>query len=107
MATIGEGTQAAVVGTEHFLISDNNVVGVFVFECDTRSMLNSDSLELRIITKIRSTSVPNLAYIGMYINVQGDPNKYSVPVPTDISYSATLKQTQGTGRSFDWKVISV
>lgn len=104
---VAEGSQVAVVGTIHYLLSDNTTNKSFVFEFDTSPMLLGDIIVLEVITKIRTGSPPNRAYGVMYSHKQGDPNKYSVPVPSDISYTATMLQSGGTGRTYDWKVVSL
>lgn len=103
---IAEGTQVAVIATEHTLATDTTNKN-YVLVVDTGAMVLIDILELRIYTIVLSAGTERLAYIAIYSHVQGEPQKYSVPVPADISFKATLKQTAGTGRSFPWKVLSV
>lgn len=103
---IAEGDQTAVIGTEHTLVTDATNK-IYVLVVDTGNMVNADILELRIKTKVRTGGVSRQAYSVSYAHVQGDPNKYSVPVPADVEIVATLKQTAGTGRVFPWKLLSV
>lgn len=106
LTVIAEGDQTAVIGTEHTLVTDTTNK-VYVLVVDTANMALGDILELRIKTKARSGGTSRQAYSKTYAHVQGDPNKYSVPVPADVEIVATLKQTAGTGRVFPWKLLSV
>jgi hypothetical protein len=106
---IAEGTQTATIGTEHTLATDttNNT---YVFVVDAGAMVDAatpDLVELRIYTIVRSAGTERLAYLVSYLGSQASPQKYSVPVPADISIKCTLKQTQGTGRAFPWKLLSL
>lgn len=101
------GSQSATINTEHQLGSTITAAGVYVLVVDTNAMVNGDTLELRIKTKAKSGSTSRLAYYATYVNAQSDLVKYSVPVPCDVEFIATLKQTAGTGRSFDWNILAL
>jgi hypothetical protein len=100
------GTQTAVVGTEHTLL-DTNDLGVYVLEVDANAMALGDVVELRIYSKVTNGGTTRLAYEATYAHVQGEPNKYSVPVPAMRNFKATLKQTAGVARSFPWTVLAL
>lgn len=104
--SIASGTQTASIGSEHTLATDTANHN-YALAVDTGAMVNGDTLELRLYTIVLSAGTERLAYLATYSNVQGQPQKYSVPVPADISIKATLKQTVGTGRSFPWKLLAV
>ena len=103
---VASGTQAATIGTEHTLVTDT-ANHAYVLVVDTNAMVNGDVLELRIKTKVLSGSASRLAYIAIYAHVQAMPNKYSTPVPANIEIVCTLKQTAGTGRSYDWSLLNI
>ena len=106
LATIASGTQTATIGTEHTL--DTDTTGkTYVLKVDTGAMVLGDVLELRLKTIVLSGGTEREAYIAHYAHVQAQPQKYSVPIPEDISIKATLKQTAGTGRAFPWKLLSL
>ena len=107
IASNQSGSQTATISTEHTLGSAITAAGVYVFVCDCTNMVNGDVLELRIYTKCKSGSTERLAYFATYAHAQGDMIKYSVPVPCDTSFKATLKQTAGTGRAFEWNLLSL
>lgn len=104
--SIASGTQTAVVNTEHTLATDTTNQ-TYVLVVDTANLVNGDTLELRIYTIALTAGTERLAYTATYSHAQGDPMKYSVPVPADISLKATLKQVAGTARSFPWKLLSL
>lgn len=101
------GSQAAIISAEHALGAAITAAGVYVLAVDASAMVNGDVLELRIKTKTKSGSAARLAYSVTYANVQSEPNKYSVPVPVDTEVTFTLKQTAGTGRTFDWNILAL
>lgn len=88
------GTQGAVVATEHTLAT-NTTNKTFVLAVDTANMKDVDVVTLRLKTKILSGDASQLAYGATFGNIQGEPNKYSVPVPANIELVATLEQTAG------------
>lgn len=101
------GSQTATIATEHTLGSAITAPGVYVLVVDTNAMANGDVLELRIYTKYASGGTERLAYVATYAHAQTELNKFSVPVPIDASFKATLKQTAGTGRAFPWNILSL
>lgn len=101
------GSQTATIGTEHTLGSAITAAGVYQLVVDTTNMVAADVLELRIYTKAKSGSTERLTYYATYANTQNELNKMSVPVPIDTSFKATLKQTAGTGRVFDWNILGL
>lgn len=105
-AVIAEAEQTAVIGTEHSLVTDGTNQ-TYVLVVDTGNMQNADELELRLKTKVRTGGTSRIAYTATYRHAQGDPNKYSIPVPADIEIAATLKQTAGTGRAYPWKLLAL
>jgi len=106
VSAAAHGTQTAVVNTEHVLATITDA-GVYVLVVDTANMVNADILELRINTKAMHDGTSRLAYMASYAHIQGEPNKYSIPVPVDTEIIATLKQTAGTARDFPWNLLKV
>ena len=106
-ASVQSGSQTATISTEHTLGTSITPSGAYVLVVDLNAMVNGDVLELRIKTKAKSGSTERLAYFAAYANVQEELVKYSVPVPVDTQITFTLKQTAGTGRAFDWNILSL
>lgn len=104
------GTQAATVGTEHFLTSPA-VAGTFTLHVDCNAMAAGDVVELRVYQTVLTGGTPRVAYSTRYDGVQpaDDAVKISVPVSNDLAEANalrfSLKQTHGTSRSYPWKVL--
>lgn len=101
------GSQTATISTEHNLGTAITTAGVYVLVVDTNAMVNGDVLELRAYTKAKTGSTSRLAYVVSYAHAQTELNKQSVPIPIDTQLQFTLKQTAGTGRAFDWNILSL
>lgn len=110
VTAFASGTQSATVTTEHTL-SDVNVAGVFTLHVDTVNMVAGDILELRIYQIVLTAGTRRVAYIGAFYGAQptDDVIKVSVPISNELtdagSLRFSLKQTFGTSRNFDWKVL--
>lgn len=105
-SSVANGSQTAVISTEHTLATD--ITGqTYVLVVDCANLAMGDTVELRVYTKCRSGGTERLAYLRSYTNTQGELIKYSVPIPADISCKATLTQTAGTGRVFEWSLLRV
>ena len=93
-------------GTEQTLATDTSNK-VFVLVIDTVNMANNDTIEIKLKTIVRSAGTERIAYYVMYANVQGEPIKYSIPVPANISFKATIKRLTGTDRAYPWALLSL
>jgi hypothetical protein len=109
VTSVASGTQAAVIGTEHFVASVNTA-GAFVFWVNRKNMVALDTLERRVykIVKPGGTSDPYL-FAAFYGAV---PTWDQVLESLAVLNSATdtdavkfsLLQRYGTGRTFDWAI---
>jgi hypothetical protein len=109
------GTQLAVIGTEHTLKTDTDP-GVYTITVNLRNLAAADALELRVYKKLLTGDAQSwMLHQGNYGNVEGDAAGVGssaqgevlavcVPFSSKYSYSVTLKQTAGTGRNFDWSI---
>lgn len=106
----GSGTQLAVIGTEHTLL-DVAIAGTFTLHVDPVLMSAADVIELRIYQIVLTGGTRRVAYFARYDGAQytDDMIKISVPISNELtdagSLRFTLKQTNGTGRNFNWKVL--
>ena len=102
------GTQAAAVGTEHFLTSPN-VPGTFTLHVDTAALASGDTLELRIYQIVLTGGTARQVYFQSFTGPTQDGVQISVPVSNELTDTNalrfSLKQVAGTGRSFPWKVL--
>lgn len=108
MTVEASGTQTAVISTEHTLNSGSfTSAKVYVLEVDTSNMVGGDVLELRIKKKVLSGGTEKVIFMNTFAHAQAEPVKVSIPVRSEYSISFTLKQTAGTGRNYDWAVMSL
>ena len=101
------GTQTATIGTEHTLATStqNATFQAFV---RTNNMATGDILELRMYTITLTGGTLEICWKATF----GPAKPISVviaspPIASDQSIRITLKQTSGTGRAFDWKLLRV
>ena len=107
MATSKDGgSQTAVISTEHTLSTITDA-GSYVLGVDVSNMALGDKLTLRINTKIRSVGTTRTTYIASYAHVQSTLNTLSIPIASPHEFVATLEQTAGTGRAYNWEVTEL
>jgi hypothetical protein len=97
-------SQTAVIGTEHTLTLQTGL-GIYVLVTDTANMASGDVLVIRVYTKYGTGGVSRKAYTYTYGDAQQEPNKYTIPVPSETEITVTLQQTAGTGRVFPWNLL--
>lgn len=100
------GTQTATVGTEHTLasITTPRTLAAYV---DLSNMASGDVVEIRVKIKIKSTGALVVFSLDIFQGAQNEPKLFYAPfMPSDLQWDLTLKQTAGTGRAFDWRVLS-
>lgn len=100
------GSQVAIIDTEHTLTTQTDA-GTYILVVDLNTLVDGDTVILRIKTKAKSGSTSRLAYTALYSNAQNIDNVYSIPVPIDTEIVCTLEQTDGTGRTFDWNLLFI
>lgn len=106
VTSVGSASQSATLDTEHTLDTETTA-GVYVFVLDTNAMVAGDITIIRIKTKYASGGTSRLAYTATYANAQSEPIKYSIPIPVDTEIIVTLEQTDGTGRSYPWNLLTL
>jgi hypothetical protein len=108
--TAASGTQAATVGTEHTLATITTP-GRYWLAVDVSALVagaTPDIVELRLYTRVLSGGTNRIAWYRAYTGglvVEGLVQSMPVVVDPGTQVVATLKQTQGTGRSYPWKVM--
>lgn len=106
LSSKSSGSQTAVLTTQHTLATITDA-GVYVLNVDTSLLQNGEDLELIISTKTRSGDASTEAYSALYKHVQGQPQKFSIPVPVIEEAIFTLEQNGGTGRAFPWNILQL
>jgi hypothetical protein len=111
VTTQSSGSQATVIGTEHVLASLSSA-GVFQLIVNGSPLAAGDAVELRAKQKVLATdAAPVEVFLGAFADVLPSPVLVSDPVTNDLAVARavefTLKQTAGSPRTFDWKVVQV
>lgn len=113
MAVAASGTQTATIGTEHTLTTQTTAGKKLVLYIDTVNMADAttpDILEVRVYRKVLTGDTSRIVWSVQYVGDQGDGTatgqvvKQSIPINNEFSAAFTIKQTQGTGRSYTWSV---
>jgi hypothetical protein len=100
------GTQTAVVGTEHTLFNPTTNKW-FSGWVDLTNMTSTDTVEIRIYVIAKTAGSYIIYTIDSFTGVQTEPLYHAPSLPSDIGYKCTLKQTAGTARTYDWKFYEV
>ena len=101
------GTQTATLTTEHTLATETDAK-VYVLLVDTKNLVNGETLTLRAKLKVLTGSTSALVYEANYIHIQQEIVKTSIPVTSPgFEIIFTLEQNGGTGRAFEWSVVSI
>lgn len=105
---VAHGTQTATVGTEHTL-NAATASGVYVLLVDVNALAADETVELRMKCKVLTGgTIRTFAYVPVLGPANTDDMVYiSVPVPSQFGVTATLRQVNGTGRAFDWTLITL
>ncbi len=106
VAVEASGTQAATIAAEHSLAAPT-AAKAYQLIVDLNNLANGDELELRVKQKVLSSGTAREFLVGTYANAQTQKIVASIPVTAPQGAEFTLKQTAGTGRSFDWSVVSL
>ena len=108
MALVQEdsGCQTATVTTVHTL-DTWSTSNVRVLAVELHNMAAGDTVELRIYMKDAGSGTDRIVWKATYSHAQEITFAQSPPIATPFGGKATLKQTQGTSRSFDWQVLTV
>jgi len=109
ITTHASGSQTAVINTEHSLTT-SALAGTYVLYLDKTNMVAGDSVEIRVKVKVIAGGAQKTLFVWRYDDAQSADDLASVSIPisnslTDASsVEFTLKQTDGTGRVFPWRV---
>lgn len=101
------GTQAATVTTEHVL-STLTVSKSLQCQVDISPLVAGEYVELKVKSKILSGGTTRTVLSGIFSwrDAAIDPIVILEPMISDQELVFTLKQMNGTTRSFPWKILS-
>lgn len=107
LSVIADNTTTATINTEHDLgstLTAANVYGIWIDVSAMAGGVTPDILEIRIYDKARAGGTERLVKVWSLIGVQSEALWVSPPYISTHHFRATIKQTQGTGRSFPWSI---
>jgi hypothetical protein len=105
---IANGTaNGATVGSTTTTLSTQTTAAYYQLVVDLSEMVNGDAVELKILTKTLTGSTEQVEFSLTYSNIQVEPVVRSPMLPVLWSWKATLKQTTGSARDFDWSVVKI
>jgi hypothetical protein len=106
-STLEEGTQTATIGTEHFLgVDPKTTATVAQVIVSLANMAAGDVTEIRIYRAAKSGATPAVVELWTAVGPQGRPVFVSPPIIFTANWRVSLKQTAGTGRSYDWSIVA-
>jgi len=100
----GEGSQTAVVATEHTLVTVP-YGGTFLLLVDVAAMQAGDDLKLRLKAKVIDGGTARATKYVLLEDVQTNGIYALGPIVAHDSVLATLQQSAGSARIFPWKVV--
>lgn len=110
VTAFASGTDSSVsIGTENF--HNVNEAGVFIYIVDLNEMAAGDVTELRAYVMTLTSGTARVAYYARFEGAQPTDNKIAIsaPLSNELTDSQalrfSLKQTEGTGRSYPWKIL--
>ena len=106
VAVESTGTQSATLDTEHSLATPATAK-TRVMLVDLTNLVAGDVVILRIKTKVLTGGSAILAYQATFAGPVSTPACPSVPVACPFGGTFTLEQTDGTGRSYDWAILTL
>lgn len=99
------GSQAATVGTTHTLGVEETVDAYYQLVVDVSVLAAGDVLELTAELKVKTAGTARVCAFATFRDVQTEQAVFSVPIPNIYGLTFKLRQTAGTGRTFDWSVL--
>lgn len=101
------GSQAATISTNHTLGSEETTDAYYQLVVDVSVMQAGDVLELSAELKVKTGGTARVCALATYRDVQTEAATFSVPIPNIYGLTFKLKQTAGTGRTYDWSILRV
>lgn len=98
------GTQSAVIGTLHALATSTSNA-TFIFEVDLSALAAGEAVQLMVSGITLSGGTAAQMWSGTFGAPRINPRVQAPPTPSDVSISVSLRQVNGTGRAFPWKLI--
>ncbi len=108
VSALYQGTQVATINTEHVLAT-LAFGGIFLLLVDVGNLAGGDTLQLRLYTRSGAGGGGG-SKVVKFQSLSGAQTLMVAelgPIAAQDYCQATLKQTAGTGRSYDWKLVRI
>lgn len=106
VSVFSSGTQSATLNTPHTLATPTSA-NVYQLLVDCSNMGSGDVVKLAIKLKVLTGGTPAVLHQETLTGAQSEPIFLSPPVTAPFGAGFTLEQTDGTGRDFDWSVLTL
>jgi hypothetical protein len=100
------GTQTATIGTEHSL-GTPSTAKTRVLQVDLNALLADEVVELIIEEKAVTAGTVRKYLIESFTGGRTDPVVKTTPSAQPFGGTFKLKQVNGTGRAFDWAIVTL
>jgi hypothetical protein len=102
-------TSALAIGAETTLASATALSqgGIFLPQVDLTNMADGDVTEIRVYNQENSLSSMVEEICLSFANGQTDLMPPLPAIPATIGWKLTIKQTTGTGRTYQWSVLNL
>lgn len=104
MQTESSGTQTAVIGTEHSLATPT-VAHYRQLLVDVGALVGGEQVELRIKGSVLASGTVQVVLLQTFTGAVTDPHTQSDVIALPEGGTFTLKQLNGTGRAFPWRIL--
>ncbi len=103
-------TSALSIGTETTIGSAITTAGTYQLRLNASNLAGGgtpDILELRVYSKVLTGDTKALIDIWTFVGIPVVPIIYTPPYPELYYLEFSLKQTQGTGRTFKYNIVQL
>jgi len=102
-----DGSQTATISTEHTLFTFASGHKSRILKIDGANLAASETVVLRVYSPVRTGGTIRLIKAVPFTGVLAEPNCQLPPLDTYPTGYATLQQQNGTGRVFEWEVVTL
>lgn len=99
-------TQTATLTTEHTL-SSPTTAKTRVLLVDANALVAGETLRLRILGKVLTGGTSRIIREATFTGPLAEPHVQSMPAVMPFGGTVTLTQTGGTGRAYDWSLVTL
>jgi hypothetical protein len=96
-----DGTEQTISGASY------TTSGTYILSINAKNIANGDMVIIRVKTKVDASDSADVAYDGLYANVQAAPKKFSIAVPitSNGEITFTIERKTGTDRAYRYSIM--